>query len=93
MDLRTGAVPWDEAVPDGRIRRWMEATPVRAHLRVCPDGISDGQEEGCHKGGFLYSDRRSTSEKGAVRCQLRRWREGRGCSCNRATGRRPKVWW
>jgi len=56
MDLHTGAVPGDEAVPDGRIKWCMEATLVRGRRRVCQSGISDGQEDGRHRGGFLYSD-------------------------------------
>jgi len=90
MDLHTGAVPGDEAVPDGRLGQCMEATLVRGRQRECQRGISDGQEDGRNRGGFLYSDRWWTAEKGAVRCQLRRWEEGTGCSCNRATGRRPR---
>ena len=46
MDLHTGAVPGDEAVPDGTIKRCMEATLVRGRRRVCQSGISDGQEDG-----------------------------------------------
>jgi len=61
MDLHTGAVPGDEAVPDGRIERCMEAILVRGRRRVCQSGISDGQKDGCNRGGFLYSDRRSTA--------------------------------
>ena len=61
MDLHTRAVPGDEAVPDGRIGWCMEATLVRGHRTVCQSGISDGQEDGCNRGGFLYSDRRSTA--------------------------------
>jgi len=61
MDLHTGAVPGDEAVPDGRIKRYMEATLVKGRRRVCQSGISDDQEDGRNRGGFLYSDRRSTA--------------------------------
>jgi len=61
MDLHTGAVPGDEVVPDGRMKRWMEVTLVRGRRRVCQCGISDGQEDGRNRGGFLYSDRRSTA--------------------------------
>ena len=61
MDLFTGVVPGDEAVPDGRIEWCMEATLVRGRRRVCQSGISDGQKEGRNQGGFLYSDRRSTA--------------------------------
>jgi len=46
MDLHTGAVPGDEAVPDGRIRQCMEATLVRGRRRECQSGISDGQRDG-----------------------------------------------
>jgi len=76
MDLHTGAVPGNEAVPDGRIERWVEVTLMRGHQRVCQSGISDGQEDRRNRGGFLYSDRRLTMEKGAVRWQLGRWEEG-----------------
>jgi len=61
MDLHTGAVRGDEAVPDGRIERCMEATLVRGRRRECQSGISDGQKDGRNRGGFLYSDRRSTA--------------------------------
>jgi len=61
MDLHNGAVPGDEAVPDGRIGRCMEATLMRGRRKVCQSGISDGQEDGRNLGGFLYSDRRSTA--------------------------------
>jgi len=76
MDLHTGAVPGDEALPDARMGRCIEVTLVRGRRRVCQSGISDGQEDGRNQGGFLYSDRRSTTEKGPVRCQLGRWEEG-----------------
>jgi len=59
MDLHTGAGPGDEAVPYGRIGWGMEVTLVRGRRRVCQNGISDGQEDGRNRGGFLYSDRRS----------------------------------
>jgi len=61
MDLDTGAVPGDEAVPDGRIGRCMDVTLVRGRRRVCQSGISDRQEDGHNRGGLLYSDRRSTA--------------------------------
>jgi len=93
MDLHTGVMPGDEAVPDGGMERWMEVTLQRGRQRVYQSGISDGQKDGRNRGGFLYSDLRSTAEKELVRCQLRRWREGKGCSCNWATGRRPRGWW
>jgi len=93
IDLHTGAMVGDEAVPDGRKERWMEVTLMRGPGRVCQSGISDSQKDGCNQGRLLYSDRRSTAEREAVRCRLRRWREGKGCSCNRATGRRPRGWW
>jgi len=60
MDLHTGAVPGDEAVPDGRIGWCMEVTRVRGCRRVCQSGISNGQEDGRNQGGFLYSNRKST---------------------------------
>jgi len=93
MDLHTGAVPGDKAVPDGRMDEGMAVTLMRAHPRLCQSGISDGQKDRCNRDGFLYSHRRSTAERRAVRYQLRRWREGKGCSCNGAMGRRPRVWW
>ena len=93
MDLHTGAMPGDEEVPDTRMEMWMEVTLMRGRRRVCQSGISDGQKDRCNRGGFLYSDRRSTMERGAVRCKLRRWGEGKGCSCNQATGRKPRGWW
>jgi len=61
MDLHTGAVPGNEAVPNGRIGRCMEGTVVRGRRREYQSGISDGQEDGRNRGGFLYSDRRSTA--------------------------------
>jgi len=61
MDLHTGVMPGNEAVPDGRIGRCMEATLVRSRRRECQSGISGGQEDGRNRGGFLYSDRRSTA--------------------------------
>jgi len=61
MDLHTGAVPGNETVPDGRIGHCMEATLVRSRRGECQSGISDGQEDGRNRGGFLYSDRRSTA--------------------------------
>jgi len=54
----------------------MVVTLVRGGRRVCQSSISYGQEDGRNRGGFLYSDRRSTAEKGAVRCQLGRWEDG-----------------
>jgi len=64
MDMRAGAVPRDGAVPNGRRGQCMEATLGRDRWRVCQSGISDGQKDGRNRGGFLYSDRRSTAEKG-----------------------------
>jgi len=61
MDPHTGAVPGDEAVPDGRIGCCMEGTLLRGRRRVCQSGINDCQEDGRNRGGFLYSDRRSTT--------------------------------
>jgi len=90
MDLHTGAVPGNEAMPDGRMGKRVEETLSRGLRWVCQNGISDGQVDGRNQGRFLYSDRRSTTEKGAVRCQPRGGKRGSGCSCNRATGRRPR---
>jgi len=61
MDLHTGAVPGDEAVPDGRTGQCTEATLLRRRRRACQSGISDGQDDGHNRGGFLYNDRRSTA--------------------------------
>ena len=47
-------------MPDGRIGRCMEATLVRGRRRECQSRISDGQD-GRNRGGFLYTDRRSTA--------------------------------
>jgi len=58
MDLYTGAVPEDEAVPDGRIGWCMDVTLMRGRRGVCQSGLSDGPEDGRNPGGFLYSDRR-----------------------------------
>ena len=55
MDLHTGAVPGDEAVPDGRIERWMEVTLMRGRRRVCQSGISDGRKDGRNRGGFCIA--------------------------------------
>jgi len=68
MDLHTRAVPGEEAVPHGRMGRCMQGTLVRGRRRVCQSGISDGQADGRNRGGFGYSDRRSTvhrEQKGA----------------------------
>ena len=65
MDLHTGAVSGDEAVPDRRKGRCLEATLVRGRRRQCQSGISDGQEDRRNHGGFLYSNRRSTLGGGA----------------------------
>jgi len=53
----------------------VEATLTRGRRRVCQSSISDGKEDGRKRGGFLYSDRPSTVEKGAVMSQLGRWEE------------------
>jgi len=59
-----GAMPGGEAVPNGRKGRWMEGAVMRGCRRGCQSGISDGQKDGRNRGGFLYSDRGSTTEKG-----------------------------
>ena len=64
MDLHTGVVPGDEAVPDGRIEWCMEATLMSCRRRVCQNSITDSQEDGRNRGRFLYSDRRSTAGRG-----------------------------
>jgi len=46
MDLHTGAMPGDEAVPDGRMERWMEVTQMRGCRWVCQNGISSTQKDG-----------------------------------------------
>jgi len=78
MDLHTGAVPGNQAMPDGRMGMQVEETLMRGPRWVCQNRISDGQKAGRNLGAFLYSDGRSTSEKGAVRYQLGRWEEGIG---------------
>jgi len=55
----------------------MEATLERARQRVYQSGISDGQKDGRNRRGFLYSDQGATAGRGAVRCQLWGWEEGR----------------
>jgi len=45
MYLHTGLMPGDEAVPDGRMERWMEVTLMRGRRRVCQSGISEGQKD------------------------------------------------
>jgi len=64
MDLRTRAGPGNEAMPYGRLGKRVEKTLLRGPRRVCQNGISDGQEDGRNRGRFLYSDRRSTAERG-----------------------------
>jgi len=64
MNLQTGAMPGDKAVPDSRMERWMEVTLIRGRRKVYQSSISDGQEDGRNRGGFLYSDRRSTAGGG-----------------------------
>jgi len=76
MDMHTGAVPGNEAVPDGRMGLRMEKTQIRGRRWMCQNWISDRQKDGRNRGRFLYSDRRSTAGGGAVRCQLKRWGEG-----------------
>jgi len=56
MDLHTGGMPRDEAVPDGRKGRRMEVTLMMGRRRECQSSISDGQKDGRNLGGFLYSD-------------------------------------
>jgi len=52
MDLHTGAIPGDEAVPDGRMRRWVEVTLMRGRRRVYQSSISDGRRTDVTKAGF-----------------------------------------
>jgi len=63
VDLHAGAVQGNEAVPDGRMGKWSEETLMRGPLWECQSGISDGQVDARNQGGFLYSDRRSTTGK------------------------------
>jgi len=56
MDLHTGEVPGDKAVPDDRIERWMEGTLMRGRGRVCQSGISYRQEDGRNRDMILYSN-------------------------------------
>jgi len=76
MDLRTGAVPGNEAMPEGSMEKRAVENQLKGPWLVCQNGISDDEEDGRKRGGFLYRDRRTTVEKGAVRCQLGRWEEG-----------------
>jgi len=64
MDLYTGAVPGNEAMPDGRIGKRVEETLLRGPWWVCQNGISDSQEDRGNPGELLYSDRRSTAGRG-----------------------------
>ena len=64
VELHAGAVPGNEAVPDGRMGKWREKTLMRGPRWECQNGISDGQKDGRNLGGFLYSDRRSTAGGG-----------------------------
>ena len=61
MDLHTGAVTGNEAMPDGRMGKWVEETLLRGPRWVCQNGISDGHKDRRTRGGFVYSDRRSTA--------------------------------
>ena len=56
MDLHAGAVPGNEAVPDGRMGKGREETLIRGHQRESQNGISGGREDGRNRGGLLYSD-------------------------------------
>jgi len=61
MDLHTGPMPGNEAVPDGRMEMWMEVTLMRGRRRVCQSSISDSQKDWHNQGRFLYNNRRSTA--------------------------------
>jgi len=54
----------------------MAGTLMRGPRWVYQNSISDGQKDGCNRGGFLYSDRKIDCGREAVRCQLRGWEEG-----------------
>jgi len=90
MDLHTGAVPGDEAVPDGRIGRCMEVTLMRGPWRVCKSGISDGQEDGRNRGGFCIATEDRLREGSSKVPAEGVGRGGNGGSCNRAKGRKPR---
>jgi len=66
MDLHAGAVPRDQAVPDGSEGKWTEESLLRGPQCVYQKGISHGQEDGCKQGVFLYSERRSTAGGGVA---------------------------
>jgi len=66
MDLHAGAVLGDKAMPNGRMKKWMEETLTRGPWWVCQNGISEGQEDRHNRGMFLYSDRRWTTGGGAA---------------------------
>jgi len=64
VDLHTGVVMGKEVVPDGTIGKRMEGTLMRGPQWVCQNCISDGQKDRRNRGGFLYSERRSTTGGG-----------------------------
>jgi len=47
IDLRTGVVPGNEAMPDGRMGKRVEKTLLRGPQWMCQTGISDGPEDRC----------------------------------------------
>jgi len=59
VDLHAGVVPGNEAVPDGRMGKWREETLMRGTRWECQNSISDGQEYGRNRRGFLYSCHKS----------------------------------
>jgi len=55
MDLQTGAMPGDEAVPDGRMKRWMDVTLMRGRRRVCQAALATAKRTGITKAGFCIA--------------------------------------
>jgi len=64
MVLLDEVVPRNEAMRGGRLRLQDGEDIKEESLVGVPHGISNGQEDGCNRGMFLYSDRRSTAQKG-----------------------------
>jgi len=63
VDLCTGAVLGNEAVPDGRMGKRVEEIRLRGCRRVCQNGVGERQVDGRNQGVFLYIDGGSTAER------------------------------
>ena len=75
MDLRTRALPGNEAMPNGRIAKRVPETLLWGPRWVCQTGMSGGQEDGVTEAGLYIATEGRRRKKGAVRFQLRRWEE------------------